>query len=75
MGICGIALLTTSATKSAENLLDLNRFVNNGQSRDVLCIGHHMDRSMHLTSAGNCPVFPKGAADKNIYDSWWGPGR
>ena len=75
LAICGMALLATSATKSVGNLLDLNQFVNNSQPRYMLCIGHHMDRSMHLTSAGKCPVFPKGAADKNIYDSWWGPGR
>ena len=73
LSICAAILITTGALRSASNIPNLRAFVNQGQSREVLCIGHHMDRTMHLTSAGQCEVFPKGSFDKNIYDSWWGP--
>jgi hypothetical protein len=73
LSICAAILITTGAIRSATNIPNLQAFVNRGQSREVLCIGHHMDRTMHLTSAGQCEVFPKGSFDKNIYDSWWGP--
>jgi hypothetical protein len=71
--ICAAVLISTAAIRSGSNIPNLRRFVNQGQSREVLCIGHHMDRTMRLTSAGQCEVFPKGSFDKNIYDSWWGP--
>jgi hypothetical protein len=72
---CSIIILGCAATKSVGNAADLRAFTNPGQSRENLCIGHHMDQSMQLTSAGQCKNFPKGALDKDIYDSWWGPGR
>ena len=75
LAVCSITLISTGAIHSATNTFNLKHFINTGQPRDVLCIGHHMDRTMHLTSAGACEVFPKGALDKNAYDSWWGPGR
>ena len=73
LGLCAGLVLLTASLRSLSNLPQLERFINQGQSRDVLCIGHHMDRTMQFTSAGQCKVFPKGAMDKNIYDSWWGP--
>jgi hypothetical protein len=75
LAACSITLISTGTFQSLANAFNLKHFINTGQPRDVLCIGHHMDRTMHLTSAGACEVFPNGALDKNAYDSWWGPGR
>jgi hypothetical protein len=71
--LCSSFLILTAGLSSATNAKDLNSFINAGQPRDVLCIGHHMDRTMELTSAGRCKVFAKGARDKDAYDSWDGP--
>jgi len=73
LAISSTILLVSSTIQSTINSQHLKAFVNQQQPRDVLCIGHHMDRTMRRTSAGQCEVFPKGAKDKNIYDSWGGP--
>ena len=68
-----LILLFCAALSSARNISNLHSFVNPGQDRSVLCIGHHMDISMKNTSASMCPVFPQAVIDKNAYDSWSGP--
>ena len=70
---CSALLISTAALRSVANAQNLNSFINAGQARDSLCIGHHMDRTMQLTSAGKCKVFQQGARDKDVYDSWNGP--
>ena len=68
-----LILLLCATFSSARNVSDLHSFVNPGQDRSVLCIGHHMDKSMKNTSASMCPVFPQAVIDKNAYDPWSGP--
>lgn len=66
-------VVTTATVSSAQNLPDFRERVNSGQDPSVLCIGHHMDRTMRLTSASKCDVFQKATKDKDVYDSWGGP--
>jgi len=70
---CSLIILGCGVIRSIDNVDNIGSFLNPAQSRDNVCIGHHMDRSMQLTSAGLCKDFPKGARDKDIYDPWWGP--
>ena len=67
------AVLIASACSSAQNISGFRERINPGQDRSVLCIGHHMDRTMKLTSASECEAFPNAMLDKDVYDSWSGP--
>jgi len=66
-------LIATMAIKSLSNLTNLKSFILTEQPREWVCIGHHMDRSMALTSAGECDVFPRASKEKDHYDPWAGP--
>lgn len=70
---CSVLLLCTAALHSAANAFQLGEFVNQGQPSAFRCFGHHMDQSMRLTSAGDCPNFAEAALNKNAYDNWSGP--
>lgn len=70
---CLIILLFTSALRSSANAANLDRFINRGQPTTFLCFGHHMDRSMAMTTASTCPNFAEAAKSKDAYDNWAGP--
>jgi hypothetical protein len=67
------SLIATSLIASSANAANLKSFVNPGQPRSFVCFGHHMDRSMGLTSAAKCENFQEATLDKDKYNSWHGP--
>jgi len=66
-------IVSLALHKSVLNIGQLHAFASASQPRDVLCIGHHMDKTMILTSAGSCSNFQDAALDKQRFDFWSGP--
>lgn len=66
-------ILITALISSSANAANLHTFVNPEQPRSYLCFGHHMDKTMGLTSAARCKNFKEAVIDKNKFDSWLGP--
>ena len=71
--ILSTLLIGTMSLSSITNIPKLRSFILIQQPREWVCIGHHMDRSMSLTSAGHCEVFPAASKEKDLYDAWTGP--
>jgi len=68
-----LAMLATAFSASMTNASDLSSFVNKAQPRSFVCFGHHMDKTMRLTTAAQCENFNDASLSKNEYDNWSGP--